>query len=79
MQAPNVSIASPEITKLINASQSAAAAALAGGVIAAAGRPFSTEEAMAVFNDMYFSLNRHPGDGRYDMWKNTHDPKKVHV
>ena len=42
--------------KLIEVTQRSAAAALAGGMIAASGRPHSVEEAKAVFVEAYNTL-----------------------
>ena len=52
----------------------AAAASLAGGLIAAAGRPFSYVEAMEVNRNCFFLLWPNPGDGSYDSWKKNFDP-----
>ncbi|MBN9219238.1 MAG: hypothetical protein J0I79_14900 [Mesorhizobium sp.] len=52
------------------ATQAAAAASLAGGIIAASGRPWTMEEAISVYHDAFFSMFPQPGHGRYDMWKN---------
>jgi hypothetical protein len=50
------------------ATRSAAAASLAGGIIAASGRPHSLKEAMEVWHGCYCALFPHPGNGRYEMW-----------
>ncbi|RUV10401.1 MULTISPECIES: hypothetical protein [unclassified Mesorhizobium] len=63
-------------TRQIAASQAAAAASLAGGIIAASGRAWSMEEALAVYYDAYHSMFPQVGHGRHDIWKNTFDPKK---
>jgi len=53
------------ITQSIYASRSAAAAALTGGIIAAAGRPHSIDEAMEIYTSVYFTMYPEPGRGRY--------------
>jgi len=44
---------SPNDAKLLNAIRRSTAASLAGGIIAASGRPHSTKEAMAVLKDVH--------------------------
>ncbi len=64
---------------IIAASKNAAAASLAGGLIAASGRPHSLEEAMAVFTEVCFAMDPHPGHGRYKAWAQNPDRfKKVY-
>ena len=68
----------PPDARLLAVTRTAAAASLAGGIIAASGRPFSLEEALAVLADVQFSLFAEPGHGRYDDWKRNHDVTKVY-
>jgi hypothetical protein len=42
----------PDDSMLLNAVRRSAAASLAGGIIAASGRPHSAQEAIAVFRDV---------------------------
>jgi hypothetical protein len=72
---PDIEPATP--LRLTNASQSAAAASLAGGMIAASGRAYTLEEAISVYYDVHHAMFPAPGHGRYDMWKSKHDPKKA--
>jgi hypothetical protein len=67
-----------QIAQLIESNKKAAAASLAGGIIASSGKRYSMEEAIKVFNDAYFSLFPSVGHGRYDMWNHSFDPKKVY-
>jgi hypothetical protein len=56
-------------TLLINATQRAAAASLAGGIIAASGRPHSLKEALEVLSDVHNAMFSAPGNGHYERWK----------
>jgi hypothetical protein len=62
----------------LEATRRAAAAALAGGIISASGRPYSMDEAMGVFHDAYFSLFPDETNGLYAIWRNQHNPKRRH-
>jgi hypothetical protein len=57
----------------LHATRNAAAASLAGGMIAATGRPHSLEEALAVYNAAYFAMFPSEGNGRYEAWKAEED------
>jgi hypothetical protein len=67
-------------TQIINATHRSAAAALAGGIIAASGRPWAVNEAMSLLTDVSFAMHPAPGDSYYESWKPTRDErlKKVH-
>lgn len=54
---------------LIRATREAAAASLAGGIIAASGRPHSPEQAKAVFNDVFWTLFPSPSNGDFNLWQ----------
>ena len=54
---------------LISATQRAAAASLAGGIIAASGRPHTLKEALEVLSDVHNALFPVPGNGHYERWK----------
>lgn len=56
-------------TQIINATHKSAAAALAGGIIAASGRPWAISEAMSLLTDISFAMHPVPGDGHYEAWK----------
>lgn len=53
---------------LIEATKRAAAASLAGGIIAASGRPHSVAEASEVVVDAYHRLFPDPNDAGYQEW-----------
>ncbi len=67
-------------TQIINATHKSAAAALAGGIIAASGRPWAVSEAMSLLTDINFAMHPMPGDGHYEAWKANRDQRlnKVH-
>lgn len=50
--------------------KSSVAASLAGGIIAASGKPHSVEEALSVFNDVYWTMYPQPNNGRFVTWQN---------
>ena len=58
---------------MLRATREAAAAALAGGMIAATGRPHSLEEALAVHTAAYHALFPNEGSARYERWKAEED------
>ena len=60
----------PQIGQLIETTRMAAAASMAGGMIAATQRPHSIQEAQELVYSCYFALFPAPGRGRYDSWKN---------
>jgi hypothetical protein len=55
--------------ELLAAMRSAAAASLAGGIIAASGRPWSIEEALILARDVDFAIYPDPGHAEYEEWK----------
>lgn len=57
-----------DLASLISASRNAAAASIAGGIIAARGKPITLEEALQIQSDVYFALYPQPGQGRYEKW-----------
>jgi hypothetical protein len=61
--------------ELLAATRSAAAASLAGGIIAASGRPWSIEQALFLARDVAFAVYPHPGDAAYEEWKKTADDR----
>ena len=67
-------------TQIINATHKSAAAALAGGIIAASGRPWAVSEAMSLLTDTNFAMHPMPGDGHFEAWKANRDQRlnKVH-
>ena len=67
-----------EAAKTTAAIRRATSASIAGGMIAAAGRPHSIAEALQLLADVHFSLWPKPGNTRYDEWKQSFDPEKVH-
>ena len=58
---------------LIAATRQAAAASVAGGLIAASGRPHSLKEAMEVMSDVFMAMYPEPGNGRYQAWQAQED------
>jgi hypothetical protein len=66
-----------QMEKLVRMTRKAAAASLAGGVIAAAGRSVSVERAMAIHRDIYFSLFPEPKNKNYQTWKQKFDAAKL--
>jgi len=67
--------------QIILATHKSGAAALAGGIIAASGRPWTISEAMNLLTDINFAMHPAPGDSHYESWKPTRDErlKKVHT
>ena len=65
--------------KMMGATRCNAASTLAAGIIAAASRPVSLDEAMKIHTDVYLSLFPEPGNGMYDHWKKTHDGTKPYT
>lgn len=64
-----------ETIKTKKASQQAAAAALAGGMIAASGRPHSLKEAMDLFANVQCAMFPNPTTDRYQAW--AKDPQRL--
>lgn len=50
------------------AARQGVAASLAGGIIAASGRPHSIADALALHQAVYFALYPEPNNGRYQAW-----------
>ena len=75
-----MSMAPADAARLITANQQQAVATLASAIIAASGRPWSIEEAMAVYHDVYYAMHPNPSLGAYQAWATTKDErlKKVH-
>ena len=61
--------------QIIAAVRSSAAASLAGGIIAATGRPWSVTQAMGLLTDVSFAMHPMPGDGHYEAWKAKKDER----
>jgi len=57
-----------ELGKLNVATRNAAAASLAGGIIAASGRPHSIDEAMVVLENVMNTMFPHPKAPKYIKW-----------
>jgi hypothetical protein len=57
------------------------AAALAGGIIAASGGPWTISESMTLLTDVTFAMHLPPGDCHYGFWKPTRDErlKEIHT
>jgi hypothetical protein len=62
-------------TQIINATHKTAAAALAGGIIAASGRPWAVKEALSLDTDITFAMHPAPGDGHYQAWEVNRDQR----
>jgi hypothetical protein len=69
----------PQIEQLIQATRLAAAASIAGGMIAASQRPHSVQEASELTTSCFFQLFPAPGHGRYDSWKNSNNANDPHT
>lgn len=65
-------------TKMAYLLQGTVAASIAGGMIAATGRPHSVEEAVKVFEDVLFHLYPVHGHSRYESWKHSFNSKAEH-
>jgi hypothetical protein len=65
--------------QIIAAVRSSAAASLAGGIIAASGRPWSVGQAMGLLTDVSFVMHPVPGDGHYEAWKAKKDERMTTV
>ncbi|HEY7977574.1 MAG TPA: hypothetical protein VID67_05215 [Rhizomicrobium sp.] len=61
--------------ELLAAMRSTAAASLAGGIIAASGRPWSIEEALILARDVDFAIYPDPGHSAYEAWKKRADDR----
>jgi len=61
------------LSRAAESSKNAAAAALASGIIAASGRPHSIEEAMDVYQNVYFTMFPAPGYGHYQAYQANKD------
>jgi hypothetical protein len=59
--------------QLLAATRSAATASLAGGIIAASGRPWSLKEAMALLEHVQFAMFPNPKNANYKAWQATAD------
>jgi hypothetical protein len=68
----------PQTEQLVQATRLAAAASIAGGMIAASQRPHSVQEAAELTHSCYFALFPAPGHGRYDTWKNSNKASEPH-
>jgi hypothetical protein len=69
----------PQLDQLINVTRLAAAASIAGGLIAASQRPHSVQEAAELTTNCFFQLFPAPGNGRYDSWKNSNNANEPHT
>ena len=69
IQTKGISMSQPSDLELLAAMRSAAAASLAGGIIAASGRAWSIEQALFLARDVQFAVYPHPGDEAYEAWK----------
>ena len=62
-------------TQIINATHRSAAAAIAGGIIAASGRPWAISEAMSLLTDINFVMYPASGEGHYEAWKTSKEER----
>ena len=69
----------PQLDQLVHATRLAAAASIAGGLIAASQRPHSVQEAAELTTGCFFQLFPTPGNGRYDSWKNSNNANDPHT
>lgn len=65
--------------QLVAAMRSSAAAALAGGIISAAGRPFSIGEAIEIHQSAYHALFPQHGHGNFEAWNRNRDAELAAV
>ena len=56
------------LNQVLHSTNRAAAASLAGGIIAASGRPYSVGEAMELLQTVSFTMNPAPNYGNYQAW-----------
>jgi hypothetical protein len=64
---------------LIQVTRLAAAASIAGGMIAASQRPHSVQEAAELTTSCFFQQFPTPGNGRYDSWTNSNNANVPHT
>ena len=69
----------PQLDQLVHVTRLAAAASIAGGLIAASQRPHSVQEAAELTTSCFFQLFPTPGNGRYDSWKNSNNANEPHT
>jgi hypothetical protein len=72
-------LANPDLARLANATEQAAAATIVAALITAAGRPHSVDEALDLLRDVRFSLNPTPNIGSYQQWVKTKDTTRQHT
>jgi hypothetical protein len=60
---------------LLAAVRSSVAASLAGGIMAASGRPWSIEQALVLARDVEFAVYPNAGDAGYEEWKKLIDDR----
>jgi len=65
----------PSYLDLLAAVRSSVAASLAGGIMAASGRPWSIEQALVLARDVEFAIYPNPGDAGYEDWKKLSDDR----
>jgi hypothetical protein len=70
-----------DLTRLINATQHAAAATLAAALITASGRPHSVDEALELVRDIQYSLYpaNYRNSGQYQAWEKSKQTDKAHA
>ncbi|MGN6148999.1 MAG: hypothetical protein ACTHPD_10705 [Rhizomicrobium sp.] len=60
---------------LLAAVRSSVAASLAGGIMAASGRPWSIEQALVLARDVEYAVYPDPGSTQYEEWKKLIDDR----
>lgn len=60
---------------LLAAMRSSVAASLAGGIMAASGRPWSIEQALVLARDVEYAVYPDPGNVQYEEWKMLSDDR----
>ena len=56
-------------TKMLNVTRQSVAATLATAIISSSGRTHSVDEALAVFNDLFWTLYPAPKNEKYLQWQ----------
>ena len=67
--APPVAPSAQTATLTLEATKTGAATSLAAGLIAAARKPISIEDALAIYGDVRHAMFPNPGNGHYEAFK----------
>lgn len=70
---------SAAMAELIRATRQNTTATIAAGIMAAAGRPFSIQEALTILGDIEGAMYPEPNSGRYAEWAKTREARLTKV